>query len=77
MERRPPTHATGKHVKIYYMTQAAVKPPTFIFFCNQPALVSENYRRFLHNQLREVFAFEGVSIKLIFKGRKKDEDDLA
>ncbi len=76
VERRPPTHATGKHVKIYYMTQAAVKPPTFIFFCNQPALVSENYRRFLHNQLREVFAFEGVSIKLIFKGRKKDEDDL-
>ena len=76
IERRPPTHPSGKHVKIYYMTQAAVKPPVFIFFCNIPALITENYRRFLHNQLREVFAFEGVSIKLIFKGRKKDEDEL-
>lgn len=76
IERRPPTHPSGKHVKIYYITQAAVKPPTFIFFCNQPALITENYRRYIHNQLREVFAFEGVSIKLIFKGRKKGEEDL-
>lgn len=73
VERRPPTHSTGRHVKIFYITQAAVKPPTFVFFCNQPALVSENYRRFLHNQIREMFAFEGVSIKLIFKGRKENE----
>ncbi len=73
VEHRPPTHSTGKHVKIFYITQAAVKPPTFIFFCNQPALISENYRRYLHNQIREMFAFEGVSIKLIFKGRKESE----
>jgi GTPase len=73
IEHRPPTHTTGRHVRIFYITQAAVKPPTFVFFCNQPALVSENYRRYLHNQLREMFAFEGVSIKLIFKGRKADE----
>lgn len=73
VEHRPPTHTTGKHVKIYYITQAAVKPPTFVFFCNQPALVSENYRRYLHNQIREMFAFEGVSIKLIFKGKKDNE----
>jgi len=73
VERRPPTHTTGKHVRIYYMTQAAIKPPTFVFFCNQPALISENYRRFLHNQIREMFSFEGVAIKLIFKGRKESE----
>jgi len=75
--RRPPTHPTGRHIKIFYITQAAVKPPVFIFFCNTPALVTENYRKFLHNQIREVFKFEGVSIKLIFKGRSKDdvEDD--
>ena len=72
---RPPTHTTGKHVKIFYITQAAIKPPTFVFFCNQPALVSENYRRYLHNQIREMFAFEGVSIKLIFKGRKEGEPE--
>ncbi|HNX37948.1 MAG TPA: ribosome biogenesis GTPase Der [Candidatus Cloacimonadota bacterium] len=77
VERRPPTHPSGKHVRIYYITQAATKPPTFIFFCNQPTLITENYRRFIHNQLREVFHFEGVSIKMIFKGRKKDEDEPA
>lgn len=76
VEHRPPTHTTGRHVKIYYITQAAVKPPTFVFFCNQPALVSENYRRYLHNQIREMFAFEGVSIKLIFKGRKEGEVEV-
>lgn len=74
--RRPPTHPKGKYVKIYYVTQAAIKPPTFIFFCNQPQLVTENYRRFLHNQLREMFSFEGVSIRLIFKGRKGDDHEL-
>ncbi|MCK9334870.1 MAG: ribosome biogenesis GTPase Der [Candidatus Cloacimonetes bacterium] len=71
--RRPPTHPTGRHIKIFYITQAAVKPPVFIFFCNTPALITENYRKFLNNQIREVFKFEGVSIKLIFKGRSKEE----
>ncbi|MDD2596432.1 MAG: ribosome biogenesis GTPase Der [Candidatus Cloacimonetes bacterium] len=71
--RRPPTHPTGRHVKIFYITQAAVKPPVFIFFCNTPALITENYRKFLNNQIREMFKFEGVSIKLIFKGRSKEE----
>ncbi|PKN80421.1 MAG: ribosome biogenesis GTPase Der [Candidatus Cloacimonetes bacterium HGW-Cloacimonetes-1] len=75
VEHRPPTHPSGKHVRIYYITQAAVKPPTFIFFCNKPSLIIENYRRYLHNQIREMFAFEGVSIKMIFKGRKTDELD--
>ncbi len=70
INRRPPTHPKGKHVKIYYLTQAAIKPPTFVFFCNQANLITENYRRFLHNQIREMFAFEGVSIRLIFKGKK-------
>lgn len=73
---RPPTHPKGKYVKIYYITQASVKPPTFVFFCNQASYVTENYRRFLHNQLREVFAFEGVSIRLIFKGRKGDNPEI-
>ncbi len=73
---RPPTHPSGKHIKIYYITQAAVKPPTFIFFCNTPSLITENYRRYIHNQLREMFKFEGVSIKLIFKGRTKKEDNI-
>ncbi len=75
--KRPPTHPTGRHARIFYITQAAVKPPTFIFFCNAPALITENYRRFIHNQIREMFKFEGVSIKLIFKGRGKEEPENA
>lgn len=76
IERRPPTHPKGKYVKIYYVTQASVKPPTFVFFCNQASYVTENYRRFVHNQLREMFSFEGVSIRLIFKGRKGDKMEI-
>ncbi len=77
--RRPPTHPTGRHVKIFYITQVSVKPPVFIFFCNTPSLITANYRKFLNNQLREVFKFSGVSIKLIFKGRSKEEvpDDVS
>ncbi len=75
VEHRPPTHPKGRLVRIYYMTQAAVKPPTFVFFCNQPGLVTENYRRYLHNQIREMFSFEGVGIRLIFKGRKADDPE--
>ncbi|MDP2173076.1 MAG: ribosome biogenesis GTPase Der [Candidatus Cloacimonadaceae bacterium] len=73
VEHRPPTDAKGQHIKIFYITQAAIKPPTFIFFCNKPRLITENYRRYLNNQIREMFAFEGVSIKLIFKGRDKED----
>jgi len=73
INHRPPTHPSGKHVRIYYITQAAVNPPTFIFFCNQPSLITENYRKYIHNQLREMFSFTGASLRLIFKGKKKDE----
>lgn len=73
IEHRPPTHPSGKYAKIYYLTQAAVRPPTFIFFCNKPSLITENYRRYVHNQIRDMFEFEGVSIKLIFKGKKSDD----
>ncbi|MDD3534825.1 MAG: ribosome biogenesis GTPase Der [Candidatus Cloacimonetes bacterium] len=77
VNKRPPTHPSGRHVKIYYITQAQVKPPVFIFFCNAPALITENYRKFIHNQIREIFKFEGVSIRLVFKGRGKDDPEYA
>jgi GTPase len=74
---RPPTHPSGKHVRIYYITQAAVNPPTFVFFCNQPSLITENYRKYIHNQLREMFSFTGATLRLIFKGRSKDDKDIS
>ena len=70
----PPTHSSGKHTKIYYCSQVQTKPPTFVFFCNNPKLVTVHYRRYIANQLRENFKFEGSTIKTLFKSRKKDDN---
>jgi len=70
----PPTHSSGKHTKIYYCSQVQTKPPTFVFFCNNPKLVTVHYRRYIANQLRENFKFEGATIKTLFKSRKKDDN---
>ncbi|GMB07860.1 GTP-binding protein [Thermolongibacillus altinsuensis] len=64
-----PTH-NGKRLKIYYMTQVAVKPPTFVVFVNDPELMHFSYERFLENRIRETFGFEGTPIKLIARPRK-------
>jgi len=69
----PPPVKSGKVPKIYYMTQASVKPPTFILFVNDPQLIHFSYVRFLENRLRETFGFEGTPIRLILRG-KKDSD---
>lgn len=63
----PPRSAAGKTIKINYITQVKSKPPVFAFFCNEPHLVDENYRRYLHNRIREHFDFTGVPIVLSFK----------
>lgn len=70
--KTPPTHKSGKHIKVYYVTQQAVNPPTFIFFTNDPSLIQVHYKRFLKNQIREQFKFEGATIKLIFRGKTDD-----
>jgi len=70
LEKYSPTHATGKHVKIYYVTQAQAHPPVFVFFCNDPKLVTKQYRRYLHNRLRDEFGFEGVGMIMRFRGRE-------
>jgi GTPase len=74
IRRVPPTHPNGRHVKIRYCTQAAVHPPTFVFFCNDVKLITEKYRRFLYNQLREAFGFKGAAVKMQFRGRNDDVD---
>ncbi|MER3524022.1 MAG: ribosome biogenesis GTPase Der [Ignavibacteria bacterium] len=63
----PPRSSSGKEIKIKYITQVKSKPPVFAFFCNEPELVDENYRRYLHNRIREHFGFTGVPIVLSFK----------
>ncbi len=69
----PPSHSSGKHSKIYYCTQTEIHPPTFVFFCNNPKLITVHYKRFVVNQLREYFDFKGASFRIFFRGRKEDE----
>ena len=58
-----------KQLKILYVTQAEVNPPTFVFFTNDASLVHFSYRRYLENKIRESFGFDGTPLKLIFKTR--------
>jgi GTP-binding protein len=71
--KHPPASKPGKWLKFYYATQADVSPPTFIFFCNDPAQVHFSYRRFLENQLREQFGFTGNPIRMSFRGREEGD----
>lgn len=68
----PPPAKGGKLLKIYYMTQASVQPPTFILFVNEPSLMHFSYERFLENKLRETFGFEGTPIRLIIRGKREE-----
>lgn len=60
----------GKRLKIFYATQVAVKPPTFVVFVNEEELMHFSYERFLENQIRKAFTFEGTSIRIIPRRRK-------
>ncbi len=66
----PPSSASGKEIKLNYITQVKTKPPAFAFFTNEPKLIQDKYRRFLERKLREHFGFTGVPIALYF--RKKN-----
>lgn len=71
LEHAPPSKR-GRRMKLYYVSQPEVAPPTFIFFVNNPALVHFSYKRYLENVIREqLFAFPGTPLRLIFKGHEK------
>ncbi len=65
---QPPTDK-GKRLKIYYMTQASTRPPTFVFFVNSTELFHFSYQRYLENQIREVFGLDGTPIRFIIRER--------
>ncbi len=67
----PPPSEKGKRLKVFYCTQAAIKPPNFIFFVNNPELLHFSYRRYLENVLRKNFGFEGVPIRMTIKRREE------
>ncbi|RSK27444.1 ribosome biogenesis GTPase Der [Bacillus sp. HMF5848] len=60
----------GNRLKIYYCTQVAIKPPTFVIFVNDPELLHFSYKRFLENRIRDAFGFEGTPIRIIARTRK-------
>jgi GTP-binding protein len=68
-ERTPPPMVRGRRPKLFYATQAAIAPPTFVFFASDAAAVHFSYRRYLENRLRETFGFHGTPIRLVFRDR--------
>lgn len=65
---QPPTDK-GKRLKIYYMTQASTKPPTFVCFCNNAELFHFSYQRYLENQIRATFGLEGTPVRFVIRER--------
>ncbi len=70
--QQPPTDK-GKRLKLYYITQVAVKPPTFVIFVNDKNLMHFSYTRYIENRIRESFGFKGVPLKFIIRERKEDQ----
>lgn len=73
MAMNQPPSDKGKRLKIYYMTQVSIKPPTFILFVNSKQLMHFSYKRYIENQLRESFGFKGTPIHFIIRERKGKE----
>ena len=71
---QPPTDK-GRRLKIYYITQVGVKPPHFVFFCNDSRLFHFSYQRYLENQIRAVFGLTGTPIKITIR-QKGDKEDV-
>jgi GTPase len=68
-DRTPPPPVRGRRPKLFYATQAAISPPTFVFFASDASAVHFSYRRYLENRLRESFGFGGTPIRLVFRDR--------
>ena len=70
--QQPPSDK-GKRLKLYYITQVSVKPPTFVIFVNDKELMHFSYTRYLENKIREAFGFKGTSLKFFIRQRKEKE----
>lgn len=72
--RVQPPSDKGRRLKIYYMTETSVAPPTFVIFCNNAELFHFSYQRYIENCLRETFGFKGTPIKLVIRQKGESED---
>ena len=71
----PPPSKKGKSAKIFFATQADIRPPKFIIFVNEPELLHFSYLRFIENRLRESFGFEGTPLKFVVRKHKQKDDE--
>ena len=70
--QQPPSDK-GRRLKLFYITQVAVKPPTFVIFVNDKELMHFSYVRYLENKIRDTFGFKGTSLKFIIRERQEKE----
>ncbi len=71
-EKPPPAPGKGGRLKLLYVTQAEVEPPTFVFFLNDPSRAHFGYRRYMENVIRRNFGFQGTALRLVFRGGTED-----
>ena len=72
--RVQPPSDKGRRLKIYYMTQNAVQPPSFVIFCNDSRLFHFSYQRYIENCIRDVFGFKGTPIRIIIREKGESPD---
>ena len=72
VQNHPPPLYRNRSVKLYYISQVAVSPPTFAFFANEPRGIDESYQRYLTRRLRENYGFTGAPLRLLFRRRTKE-----
>ena len=72
--QQPPSDK-GRMLKVFYITQVAVKPPTFVIFVNDKKLMHFSYTRYIENQIREAFGFKGTPLRFIVRERGENEQD--
>ena len=70
--QQPPSDK-GRRLKLFYITQASVKPPTFVIFVNDKNLMHFSYTRYIENKIREAFDFQGTPLKFIIRERKENK----
>lgn len=73
MQRRHPAMIQGKRLRVYYMAQVGIQPPTFVLFVNYPNLMMDSYKKYLINQFREEYSFSGSPLRFYLRGKKKVE----
>ena len=74
LQKNHPPMLGGKRLRIYYMAQVGIQPPTFVVFVNFPNLMTDSYKKYIYNQFREAYAFAGLPLQIYLRGKKRQEE---